>query len=416
VTIEKTTFDFDTPVDRRKTNSIKWGSRTVSHEGLTSLSVADMDFAMDTHILEAMHRRIEHPIFGYEFIPEKLNDVFAAWQLEQHGFQVDKETILHLPGVVNGIAMAIHAFSNPGDGVVIQPPVYPPFFEVVENNGRKLLLNPLLYDHESLTWNMDFTGLEALFVTENPKNMLLCNPHNPVGRVWRIDELQQLAELCHRHGVILISDDIHSDFIFSGHVYTPLANVVRHGGPGLIQLVSPDKTFNMTGLGFAFALVPDIEQRRVLQEKIRVMGLSKANIMASTAVLTAYEYGAEWFNAVLAYIEKNHEVFREQLATGLPWARVSTAEGSFVSWVDLQASGLSHAELAHIIRHEAKLMLFDGLSFGKNGEYFFRFNLACSRTVLQDAVDALIRALAVGKDRESSKVSLDTIIDRRCCG
>lgn len=416
MTLETAKFDFDTPIDRRQTNSIKWGSRTVAREGLTSLSVADMDFAMDAHILEAMRKRIEHPVFGYEFTADSLNDVFTAWQLRQHGFTVDKESILHLPGVVSGIALSILSFSNPGDGVVIQPPVYPPFFEVVENNARKLLVNPLLYDQESLTWSMDLEGLEALFVSDNPKLMLLCNPHNPVGRVWRMNELQDLAGLCYRHGVILISDDIHSDFIFNGHTYTPLANVVRTGGPGFVQLVSPDKTFNMTGLGFAFALVPDAEQRRTLQEKIRVMGLSKANIMASTAVQAAYADGAEWFSAVLAYIEKNHQIFREQLATGLPWARVSTAEGSFVSWVDLQASGLSHAELAHVIRDEAKLMLFDGLSFGENGEYFFRFNLACSRMVLLGAVDALIRSLNVSKDRERSKISLDTVVNRRCCG
>ena len=251
MTLENPKFDFDTPIDRTKTNSIKWGSRTIAREGLTSLSVADMDFAMDEHILQAMRRRIEHPIFGYEFTADSLNDVFAAWQLQQHGFTVDTESILHLPGVVNGIALSILAFSKPGDGVVIQPPVFPPFFEVVENNARQLLLNPLLYDQKLLTWRMDLTGLETLFVNDSPKLMLLCNPHNPVGRVWRMDELQQLAELCHHHGVVLISDDIHSDFIFSGHIYTPLANAVRHGGPGFVQLISPDKTFNMTGLGFA---------------------------------------------------------------------------------------------------------------------------------------------------------------------
>ena len=414
--IENLEFNFDTPIDRRQTNSIKWGSRTVAREGLTSLSVADMDFAMDEHILEAMRKRIEHPIFGYEFTADSLNDVFTAWQLRQHGFTVDKESILHLPGVVSGIAMSILSFSNPGDGVVIQPPVYPPFFGVVENNARKLLLNPLLYDQELLTWSMDLAGLETLFESNKPKLMLLCNPHNPVGRVWRKNELQDLTELCHHYGVILISDDIHSDFVFSGHAYTPLAQVVRNGGPGLVQLVSPDKTFNMTGLGFAFALVPDAEQRRVLQEKIRAMGLSKANIMASTAVQVAYAHGTEWFRAVLEYIEENHQILRKQLATGLPWARVSMAEGSFVSWIDLQASGLSHAELAHVIRYEAKLMLFDGLSFGENGEYFFRFNLACSRTVLRNAVHAFIQALAFSKDREKSKINLDTVVDRRCCG
>lgn len=416
LTSEQQKYDFDTPIDRRKTNSIKWGSRTVKREALISLSVADMDFAMDEHILEAMRKRIEHPIFGYEFTPDNLNDVFCEWQLRRHNFNVDKESIVHLPGVVNGIAISILALSEPGDGVVIQPPVYPPFFGVVKNNDRKLLLNPLLYNAELLTWSMDLTGLEELFVHDRPKLMLLCNPHNPVGRVWRMDELKGLSELCQRYDVVLISDDIHSDFIFRGHSYTPLADAVGLEGSGFVQLLSPGKTFNITGLGLAYALVPDAEQRKVVQDKIRAMGLSAPNILASTAAQAAYEHGAQWFDAVKDYIEKNHREFRAKITVGLPWARVSAIEGSFVAWVDLQESGLGHAKLAQAIRHEAKLMLFDGLSFGDNGEYFFRFNLASPRTVLQKGVEDFIRALSVAKERRRLEISLDNVIDRNCCG
>ncbi len=412
----KQKIDFDTPVDRSNTNSIKWGSRTVKHEGLLSLSVADMDFAMDTQILEAMNKRLEHPIFGYEFMPDSLNDALAAWQLQQHDFRVDTESIVHLPGVVNGIAVAILSLSKPGDGVVIQPPVYPPFFGVVEDNDRKLLLNPLVYNKESFTWSMDLPGLEVLFLKDCPKMMLLCNPHNPVGRVWNTAELKDLADLCFRHNVLLISDDIHADFIFSGQSYTPLADVVGQEHSGFIQILSPAKSFNIPGLGLAFALIPDAEQRSAVQKKIRALGLSKPNTMASTAVQAAYENGAQWFKTVLSYIEKNQLIFSEELAVGLPWARVSKAEGSFVAWVDLRESGLSHAELAHAIRHEAKLMLFDGLSFGKEGEFFFRFNLACPRIVVEKAVAAFSKALSVAKNRGRMKISLDTVVDKNCCG
>ena len=413
---EKQEYDFDTPVDRSKTNSIKWGSRTVKREGLISLSVADMDFAMDAHILEAMNKRVEHPIFGYEFAPDSLNDAFATWQLQQHGFEVDRESIVHLPGVVNGISLSILALSTPGDGIVIQPPVYPPFFGVVENNDRKLLLNPILYDRESSTWSMDLNGLETLFLNDSPKLMLLCNPHNPVGRVWTRAELKDLGELCHRYDVTLISDDIHADFVFSGHAYTPLADAIGPEHTNYIQILSPAKSFNIPGLGLAFALIPDAGKRESLQRKVKAMGLSKPNIMSSTAVQAAYEHGAEWFTEILAYIEKNHQIFKEQIIAGLPWARVSVAEGSFVAWVDLRELGLSHAELAHVIRYEAKLMLFDGLSFGEDGEYFFRFNLACPRTLLQGAIDAFIQALSVAKDQGRMKISLDTVVDKRCCG
>lgn len=409
-------YDFDTPIDRRKTPSIKWGTSTVNREDLISLSVADMDFAVDEPILEALINRIDHPLFGYESTPENLNDAFCAWQSKQHGFTVQKESIVHLPGVVNGIAMSILTFSEPGDGVVIQPPVYPPFFGVVKNNARKLLLNPLQYCAESRSWRMDLTGLEEIFIGEKPKLMLLCSPHNPVGRVWRQDELKELAGLCHRYGVILISDDIHSDFILKNHSYTPLADVVEDAGPGYIQLLSPAKTFNIPGLGLAFALVPDALQKKALQNIIKGMGLSQQNTMARTAVLAAYEHSQEWFKEVLAYIEKNHQIFSEQMADVLPWARVNNAEGGFLAWIDFRESGLSHAELAHVIRHEGKLLLFDGLSFGDEGEYFFRLNLACPRKLFHEAVVTLARVLTAAKKRGPSAISLENIVSKSCCG
>jgi len=412
----KQIYDFDTPIDRSNPNSIKWGSRTVKREGLLSLSVADMDFAMDAQILEAMRQRLEHPIFGYEFMPDSLNDAFAAWQLQQHDFLVDKESIVHLPGVVNGIAMAILSLSEPGDGVVIQPPVYPPFFGVVEDNNRKLLLNPLVYNKKLLTWSMDLADLEKRFLSDCPKLMLLCNPHNPVGRVWNKAELKSLADLCYRYNVLLISDDIHADFVFSGHSYQPLADVVEKNHTDFIQILSPAKSFNIPGLGLAFALIPDPEKRETIQKKIRAMGLSKPNTMACIAVQAAYEHGAQWFQEMLVYIEKNQKIFSEELAVGLPWAKVSKAEGSFVVWVDFQDSGLSHAELAYAIRHEAKLMLFDGLSFGDNGEHFFRFNLACPRKIVEEAVSAVSRALIAAKDRGRMTISLDSVVDKNCCG
>lgn len=413
---EKQEFDFDVPLDRRKGNSLKWGSRAVKAEGLTPLSVADMDFPMDMHILEAMRKRLEHPVFGYEFIADSLDTSFCSWQLQQHGFAIDKESILHLPGVVSGIALSILSLSRPEDGVVIQPPVYPPFFGVVEDNDRKLLLNPLVYDREESTWSMDLTALETLFQAERPKLMLLCNPHNPVGRVWKKAELEALKDVCHCYDVTLISDDIHADFILDGHSYTPLADVVRTEQNKHVQILSPAKSFNIPGLGLAFALVPDRSRRRVLQRKLRAMGLSKPNTMAETAVQAAYEHGAQWFKAVLAYIEKNHQFFRKEVESGLPWARVSLAEGSFVAWVDLGDSGLRHTELAYAIRHDARLMLYDGLSFGESGKYFFRFNLACSRSVLRGAVVSFVQALTAAKKQGRLEISLANVIDKRCCG
>jgi cystathionine beta-lyase len=229
-------------------------------------------------------------------------------------------------------------------------------------------------------------------------------------------ELEALTDVCHRHDVTLISDDIHADFVLNGHSYTPLADVVRTEENNHIQILSPAKSFNIPGLGLAFALIPDNSRRTVLQRKLRAMGLSKPNRMSETAVQAAYEHGTQWFKAVLAYIEKNHQFFRKEMESGLPWARVSVAEGSFLAWVDLGDSGLRHTELAYAIRHDARLMLFDGLSFGESGKYFFRFNLACSRSVLQGAVVSLVKALTAAKDRGRLEISLDSVIDKRCCG
>ena len=409
-------FDFDTPLDRSKGNSLKWSSRSVRAEGLTPLSVADMDFAVDEHILEAMHKRLEHPLFGYEFTPDSLDEAFVSWQLQQHGFVVAKESVVHLPGVVSGIALSIITLSNPGDSVVIQPPVYPPFFGVVEDNDRTLLQNPLIYDRALSTWTMDLSGLETLFQNNSPKLMLLCNPHNPVGRVWKKAELKALCHLCHRYDVTLVSDDIHADFVMDTNSYTPLAGVAGPEYTNYIQILSPAKSFNIPGLGMAFALVPDAERREVLQRKLRAMGLSRTNSMTGTAVEAAYTYGRQWFQAVLSYIEKNHHFFKKELEEGLPWARVSVAEGSFVAWVDLQDSGLGHTELVYAIRNDAKLMLYDGLSFGENGKYFFRFNLACPSSVLQKATVSLLQALTAAKEQGRLETSLNVAIDKRCCG
>ena len=365
-------YDFDSPVDRSLSNSLKWGTRTVQAEGLSSFSVADMDFAMDSPILEAIAARLEHPILGYEYTPASLNEVFAAWQLRQHGFTVDTTTVLHLPGVVTGIALAVLTLSAPGDGVVIQPPVYPPFFMIVEDNDRTLFQNPLLFSDASQQWMMDLEGLEHIFQEEQPKLMLLCNPHNPVGRVWEEEELRRLAALCGRYGVTIISDDIHADFVFKGYHYTPLAHVMEPGNTNYIQLLSPAKSFNIPGIGMAFAVVPDEVIRETLLKKSRSMGLAKPNLLTSRAVEAAYGTGSKWFAAVLQYIEENAHYFREQIEQRLPWAKVTVAQGTFLAWIDLRGSGLSHAALAHIIRHEAKLMVFDGLSFGENGEYCFR--------------------------------------------
>lgn len=388
------TFDFDTVLDRRGTHSYKWDSKEVLKENLLPLSVADMDFSVPCQVTQALIRRTSMPIYGYEFQPDALKEAVVAWHFQRHGFTVRKEWIRFTPGVINGLAVALLVLTRQNDPIVIQPPVYPPFFRVVAQNQRRLLLNPLHYESATLGYTMDFDALEKLFSKQKPPLMVLCNPHNPVGRVWTREELHRLGALCEKHQVALVSDDIHADIVFSGHRYHPLIGVSETLKNNTIQLMSPGKTFNIPGLRFAYAVIADDTLRKRFSDKLSALALTNTNIFAAVAAQAAYRNGAPWLDRVLEYIRDNYDFLKTTLAEKLPWAKVVPLEGTFLAWIDLRRCKLEHEQLVHIVRTRSKLMLFEGSAFGDAGRGFMRMNLACPRKTVEEAVRRLVEALA----------------------
>lgn len=410
-------FDFDTVLNRRGTDSSKWNSTEVLNEKLLPLSVADMDFAVPAEITQALVNRTSMPVYGYEFQPDALKEAIIAWHDKRHGFEVRKDWIVFTPGVVNGLAISILALTAKGDRIAFQPPVYPPFFGVVKENERQLLINPLHYDAASLRYTMDYDSLEKLFSEQKPRLMFLCNPHNPVGRVWTEEELQVLGRLCEKYQVILVSDDIHADLVFCGHRYHPVISISEALKNNAIQVMSPGKSFNIPGLRFSYALIADKDLRDRFFEKLSALALTKTNIMAKVAAQAAYRNGAKWLDRVLEYIWKNHVWLKTTLTRELPWAKVVPLEGTFLAWVDLNASGFNHQQLSHIVRSRAKLMLYEGSDFGDAGQGFMRINLACPQKTLHAAVKRLVDALVQAQENPPEFIE---ILDRpstgcKCC-
>ncbi|OQY01389.1 MAG: hypothetical protein B6I22_14570 [Desulfobacteraceae bacterium 4572_123] len=399
-------FDFDTVVNRKGTNSYKWDNAEVLNENLLPLSVADMDFAVSSEITQALVNRTSTPVYGYEFQPDALKEAIVAWHSKRHGFEVHKNGLLFTPGVMNGLAISLLALTQKGDRIVIQPPVYPPFFSVVKENKRQLLLNPLHYDSGSLRYTMDFDSLEKLFSEQKPRLMFLCNPHNPVGRVWTREELHRLGELCEKYQVILVSDDIHADLVFPGHRYQPLISISETLRNNAIQMMSPGKSFNIPGMRFSYALIANRDLRERFSEKLSALALTKTNIMAAVASQAAYQNGAQWLDRVLEYIWHNHVLLKTTLSSELAWAKVIPLEGTFLAWVDLNASGLNHNQLSRVVRSRAKLMLFEGSAFGDAGHGFMRINLACPRKTLQEAIKRLVDAFVQVKENPLEPIKI----------
>jgi cystathionine beta-lyase len=407
---------FDTVLNRRGTNSYKWDNVEILKENLLPLSVADMDFAAPSEVTQALVNRTESPIYGYEFQPETLKKAIINWQHSRHGFEIHKEWLLFKPGVMCGVAVSILSLTQKGDGIVIQPPVFPPFFNVVTENERHLLLNPLHYDSESLRYTMDFDSLEKLFSEQKPRLMVLCNPHNPIGRVWEKKELQMLGTLCEKHHVIVVSDDIHADLIFSGHCYHPLINISKYLKNNTIQMMSPGKSFNIPGLCFSYAVIANNTLKDRLSKKLSAMALNKTNTMSTVATQAAYQNGEKWLNSVLGYIWNNYVFLKRTLSSELPWAKTIPLEGTFLAWIDLRASGLNDNQLSLVIRSKAKLILFEGHQFGDAGRGFMRINLACPRKTLQEAVTRFTTALNEAReDPPPVEIMAIPVSSRGCC-
>lgn len=380
-------YDFDRVVVREGTRCEKYDSREeiFGRADVIPLWVADMDFEVAPFITEAIMRRAAHPVYGYEFRGSGFYDSAAGWIARRGGWNVEPGWMNFTPGVVSGLVCAMRAVTQEGDGVVIQPPVYPPFARVTKSNGRRLVENPLRETNAG--YEMDFDDLDRKL--NGAKALLLCNPQNPTGRVFTRGELERVGELCIRHDVVLISDEIHCDLIQKPYQHIHIASLSDELAHRTITLVAPSKTFNLAGLSTSLAVIPDPSLRRRFRAEFDRMHIDQGNVFGTVALEAAYRQGDEWLDRLLEYVRGNMEYVTEFFARHIPSVKTRPSEGTYMMWLDFRAWGLSPQELWHFLVFEAGLGLNEGARFGTGGEGFMRINLATRRALVEQAMSQL---------------------------
>ncbi|MGN0762931.1 MAG: MalY/PatB family protein [Aristaeellaceae bacterium] len=386
-------YDFDHGPDRRGTSCLKYdfAPERGKPADVLPLWVADMDFPAPAPVLEKIRAMADHGIFGYTDTKPAYDAAVCGWFRCHFGWNAQPAWLVKTPGVVFALAMAVRALTLPGDAVVIQPPVYYPFYEVIRDNGRVIAENPLRLQDGRYT--MDFDGLEAVIAATGARLLLLCSPHNPVGRVWTRAELARLGEVCARHNVYVVSDEIHCDFAFPEHSHTVFPLAAPELAERCIVCTAPSKTFNLAGLQVSNIFIPSEEIRRRFRHEIDACGYSQLNAVGLAACQTAYEQGQEWLTQCRAYLRENLAFFRAELQRRLPRLRLIEPEGTYFAWVDCSGLGLTQDALNDLILHQAGLWLDAGHIFGRDSGQFQRFVLACPRSTLQEAIDRLARAV-----------------------
>ncbi|MBR4478939.1 MAG: pyridoxal phosphate-dependent aminotransferase [Bacteroidales bacterium] len=383
-------YDFDTIIPRRGTNSIKWDARPpfdADTEGVIPLWVADMDFKAAPFIIDVLRKRVEHGVFGYVCVPDSYYEAVCRWFSGRHGWKVEKDWIIYTTGVVPALSAAVKALSKPGEKVILQSPVYNCFFSSVRNNGCEILDVPLLY-HDG-TYSYDFDGLERACADPAAKVMLLCNPHNPAGRVWTREELARVGDIARRHGVTVISDEIHCEIVMPGFTYTPFASVSPENQACCVTLCSPSKSFNTASLQIANIITSNPEWRKLIDRAINVNEICDVNPFGVLALEAEYSpEGAEWLKELNQYIYDNYLLLRKKLSD---WT-VCKLEGTYLPWVDVSSLGLPTEKIEEELLRNYKVWVNAGAMYGTEG--FIRINLATPRSVLAEGLDRVSRGLA----------------------
>jgi cystathionine beta-lyase len=387
-------MSFDTLIPRRNTNSMKWDSlQTVfGAEHVLPLWVADMDFAVAPAISDAVQARAAHAVYGYGIQSESLYHSVIQWFQQRHGWAIQRDWILTAPGVVPSMSLAVHALTDPGDGVIIQSPVYPPFYSCVNDNGRQLVDNTLT--HKNGYYEIDFDLLTEQAKQPRNKLLLLCTPHNPVGRVWKRGELERLSFICQENGVLVVSDEIHCDLVFSKHRHIPFASLNDAALKNSITCISPSKTFNIAGLNTSFVVAADTEVRRKMRQALERLHVTRLNVFGTIAAEAAYSHGGSWLNELLDYLENNAVLIADFVENNLPGVKYIPPEGTYLGWLDFREHFTSSPELKQFLVQKAKVGLNDGLSFGKSGEGFARINFGCPKAMLQEGLQNIAAAFA----------------------
>ena len=386
-------LNFDKIIDRRNTRCLKYDfavERNMPADVLP-LWVADMDFETSSYIEDAIIERAKHAIYGYSEVKTPYFDILKKWMQKHHDWDIQRKWLVKTPGVVFALAMAVKAYTEPGDAVLIQQPVYYPFSEVIKDNGRNVVSNTL-YLGEDNRYHIDFEDFEQKIVDNKIKLFLLCNPHNPVGRVWTKEELTRLGDICVKHHVTVVSDEIHEDFVFKGK-HQVFANIKKEYEEITVTCTAPSKTFNIASLMISNILIPNPELKRKFKHQMDAAGISQLNVLGLVACEAAYEHGEEWYQEMKAYVKENIEFVKQYVEEQLPGVNMVEHEGTYLVWLDFRGTGLSVEELDDKIINQAKLWLDSGKIFGSCGEGFQRINVACPRKVLEEALDRIKNAV-----------------------
>lgn len=385
-------YDFNAPIDRRGTHCVKFDALKdmYGRDDLLSLWVADMDFATPDFIIDALKRRLDHPVLGYPVQYDGYWQSVVDWIYNHHGWQVQREWMRYIPGIVKGIGMVVNVFTQPGDKIIIQPPVYHPFRLVPEHNGREIVMNPLRREGDSYT--MDFEQLEQV-IDDKCRILILANPHNPIGITWDKATLARLANIAVKHNLIVISDEIHCDMALYGNKHIPFASVSENAARCSITFGAPSKTFNIAGIVSSYAIVPDEALREKFFAWLTANEMDMATIFAMVATEAAFSEGDEWRQQMLSHIESNIDFVDEYLKANIPEVRAIKPQASYLVWLDFSALGLEHEKLIDMLVNDAHLAMNDGAMFGIGGEQHTRLNVGTQRAVLEQAMSQLKEAI-----------------------
>ncbi|MCP3772681.1 pyridoxal phosphate-dependent aminotransferase [Paenibacillus sp. MZ04-78.2] len=389
-----TTYNFDEIIDRRETDSIKWSRKYLQEnfgdEDSLPMWIADMDFKVPQPIIDAMIKRAQHGIFGYGHKSDAFLEAAVHWQQKRNGWSIQKEWILFTPGIIPALNFIVETFCRPGDKVILQSPVYYPFAKIITNNGCQIANNPLVLTDDG--YKMNFEQLEKIAEDSRTKLMFLCSPHNPVGRVWSYDELKRVGEICLKHNVLVISDEIHSDLIYPPHRHIPFASISEDFKMNSIVCTSPSKTFNLAGLHISNIIIPNQTIRDELNHKLTAIDIDPG-VFASVAQIAAYHDGEAWLEQLLRYLQANLAFIEKFLRERMPKVKLMPTEGTYLAWLDFRALGYTDSELQQLMQKNAKIALDDGYIFGSGGENFQRLNFACPRETLAKALERIEKSL-----------------------
>lgn len=385
-------YDFDKVIERRGTASYKWdqSAKLFGREDILPLWVADMDFEPPREVVEAIKARAAEGIYGYTFRTDDYYTAVSGWLSRRHGWDIEKEWITSSPGVVPALSLAVLAYTKPGDGVILQSPVYYPFYDVIRMNNRVVVDNPLILADGRYT--MDYELLEQQ-AKGGAKLLLLCSPHNPGGRVWTREELQRVADICLAHGVTVIADEIHQDLVFSGHRHIPFGSLSPEAAEISVTTIATSKTFNLAGLQAATVIIPGRERRLLYNNLLKTLSIHMESFFGLTAVVASYTHGDAWLDELLVYLEGNRQLLLDFVAQHLPQIKAMKPEGTYMVWLDCRAISQEPAVLKKLMFEQAGVAFSEGSVFGQEGSGYLRVNLACRRALLQEALERFAAAV-----------------------